>query len=228
LKGAAFVPIDDYDGNTFVAFLDISGFKTLMRDERRALRALDRFYQAGFAVLGNQNAGNDHASRVDGFFVSDSGILFVRGGNEELTQQLQRILMSVQEINRQVLQNEVMLTTSVAYGHFSYHGRLEFPGIEKNPIYGEAYVQAFLDNENGSPKIQPGQCRVIKRNLPDGLTNVMSRERTPFLSRLQNERSHYYFYWMVEQEEEIEQFRQQYSNAYDLKYAGILKALKRR
>lgn len=185
------MPIDDYDGNTFVAFLDISGFKTLMRDERRALRALDQFYQAGYTVLQNQNLSEQPNSRVDGFFVSDSGILFVRSASEEPSPQLVRMLGVVQQINRRVLRSDVMLTTSIAYGHFSYHGRLEFPGIEKNPIYGDAYVQAFLDNENGRPRIQPGQCRLTKRNLPEANGNLVSHDRSPLFELLQNERSHY-------------------------------------
>lgn len=150
--------IDDYEGNTFVAFLDISGFKVMMNNERRAQRALDRFYQAGFWVLGNQN--NVANGRVDGFFVSDSGILFVRNDGEGGVEQLELIMRAVERINRKMLRNDFMLTTSIAYGHFSYHGRLEFRCIEKNPIYGDAYVHAFLDNENGKPKIQPGQCRI--------------------------------------------------------------------
>ena len=152
----------------------------------------------------------------------------MRSVSEEPSRQLVRILGVVQQINRRVLRSDVMLTTSIAYGHFRYHGRLEFPGIEKNPIYGGAYVQAFLDNENGRPRIQPGQCRLTKRNLPEANGNLLSHDRSPLFELLQNERSHYQFYWMVDQKEDIDEFKKKYSDAYELKYAGILKALKNR
>lgn len=219
------MPVEDFEGNTFVAFLDISGFKILMRDEQRALRALGRFYETGFLVLHEQNNIGNY--RVDGFFVSDSGILFVRNGNEGTYEQLESVLRAVERINRAMLNNDFMLTTSIAYGRFSYRGRFEFTGIEKNPIYGGAYVHAFLDNENGSPKIQPGQCRVIKRNLPPLFDNLLHQNHSPLLGRMRDTGKHYEFYWMVDDEWEIEDFKKQYNDAYDLKYAGMLKALKR-
>jgi len=37
---------------------------------------------------------------------------------------------------------------------------------------------------------------------------------------------HYYYYWMVDEASEIKRFEQNYKDAYNLKYAGILKALK--
>ncbi len=218
------MPVENYQGDTFVAFLDISGFKILMRDEQRALRALDQFYETGFRVLHNQsNMGN---SRIDGFFVSDSGILFVRSDTGVSYEQLEALLDAIEQINRRMLGYDFMLTCSVAYGRFSYHGRFEFTGIEKNPIYGNAYVHAFLDNENGTPKIQPGQCRIIKRGLPATFENLSEHLGSLVFRRLRNKDRHYYFYWMVDNEGGIEDFEKRYNDTYDLKYAGMLQALK--
>ena len=111
-----------------------------------------------------------------------------------------------------------MLTTSIAFGRFSYHQRLEFPGIEKNPIYGHAYVTAYLDNETGKPKLQPGECRIVKKGLPDGCL-----ASNPRIAEL---RGNAYFYWMVNSQDEIEDFQRRYSDAYQLKYRGMLDALK--
>lgn len=126
------MPIPDYDGNTFVAFVDISGFKEMMKSQARAVKALDDFYTVGYHVLQN------HPS-VHGIFISDCAILFVND-DTAMQDQLQMILTSVEALNRQVLLHDIMLTTSIAYGLFSYHQRLEFSGIEKNPVYGNAYV----------------------------------------------------------------------------------------
>jgi hypothetical protein len=220
------MPVENFEGNTFVAFLDISGFKILMSDEQRALKALDRFYETGFSVLQNQNdQGN---IRVDGFFISDSGILFVRNGNEGSLQQLEVLLTSIQRINREMLHDDFMLTTSVAYGRFTYHGRFEFKGIEKNPIYGDAYVSAFLDNENGTPRIQPGQCRIVKKGLPDHFDDLPLDMASAQFRKLKANRNYFYFFWMVDEPEEIQQFESKYNDAYNLKYAGMLQALKMR
>jgi len=46
------MPLSSYEGNTFVAFVDISGFKKRMRYEREAWKALDILYNTGHILLG--------------------------------------------------------------------------------------------------------------------------------------------------------------------------------
>ena len=206
------MPIPDFDGETFVAFTDISGFKEMMKEDERAVKAIDRLYSNGYQVLqNNQN--------INGLFVSDCGILFVRNHRHcERENQLQCLLNDLEDLNRRLLQDDIILTTSIAFGRFSYHQRIEFEGIEKNPVYGHAYASAFLDHEVGKPRIQPGQCRIVK----NGLCNMNLNG----LDRMKGGSSHWYFYWMVSTQEGIDEFEKQYTNAYQLKDSGMLKALK--
>lgn len=210
--------ISNYEGETFVAFLDISGFKELMR-RGRALEALDCLYNAGYGNLGNQN-GN----RVEGIFVSDCGVLFVRNIQDSLNQadDLYSLLGVIRRINEIMIRNEFMLTTSIAYGNFKYQERIEFEGIGKNLIVGNAYLEAFLDNENGNPKIQPGQCRLVENNLP----GILIGERFRMVRKRNEKDKHYYYYWMVSTPNEIDRFEQAYKDTYNLKYAGMLNVLR--
>ncbi len=203
--------IPDFDGYTFVAFTDISGFKEMMEDERLAVRALDHFYQAGFDVL--QEHGDVH-----GVLVSGCAILFVSGGQRQ-DSLLHPLLSTMERLNRNLLRHDIMLTTSISYGRFIYHQRFEFEGIEKNPVFGNAYVAALLDNERGSPRIQPGECRIV--NSPE--TNVRNCGADP---RLIRRGKHTYFYWMAHNADSIEAFRRRYQDAYQQKYRGMLEALK--
>lgn len=204
------MPVPDYSGETFVAFTDISGFKEMMKDDKRAVKAIDRFYSFGYDVLQNNQD-------ISGFFVSDCGILFVRNHNDHL-QQLRSLINVIQQLNQQLLEDDIMLSTSIAFGRFSYHQRIEFEGIEKNPVYGQAYAAAFLDNEAGKPKIQPGQCRIVKKGLCEIPINT--------IDRMVEDRLHWYFFWMVDNSNAIGDFKKQYMDAYQLKYSGMLKALK--
>lgn len=206
------MPITNFHGNTFVAFTDISGFKELMKKDADALEAIRYFYQTGFNVL--QDSDN-----VEGFFVSDCGILFARNGNNE--EKLRALLNSLKRINERMIERNYMLTTSIAFGNFDYQGKIEFQGIEKNPIYGGAYVQAFLDNETGKPRIQPGQCRLLKKNLPE-----INEENFPLLVKRGNINQHLYFYWNLEDTNQIEEFERKYKDSYSLKYSGMINALK--
>ncbi|MGB3478934.1 MAG: hypothetical protein WBB67_07220 [bacterium] len=223
------MPITNYDGETFVAYMDIAGFKELMREEKEALKVLDKFYQSGYSLLRNQ----DTTYRIEGIFVSDCGVLFARRDNNPTpcaSGNLLTLLEKIKQINIKMRDSGYMVTTSIAYGKFRYQQRIEFEGIDKNQIYGNAYVTAFLDNEKGKPRIQPGQCRIIKQNLPANISNfIMHNENNDFFKMIRKRRGdgeHYYYYWMVDNPVEIEKFEQNYGNSYILKYAGMLKALK--
>lgn len=204
--------LSNFNGETFVAFIDISGFKELMKNNQKAIETLDHFYQAGYDALRPPN-------NVDGLFVSDCGILFVRETNLPIEEQLEKLLSVVKSINEAVLQYDIMLTTSIAYGHFSYREKIEFQGIEKNQLHGFAYVKAFLDNEIGKPKIQPGQCRILEDDLPETLRIDNSHIR--------QKGRHYYYYWNVQDSNRIDEFLSDYNNSYNLKYLGIINSLKK-
>jgi hypothetical protein len=209
------MPVDNFRGETFVAFLDISGFKELMKEDAKALEALRILYQTGYDELIKEKS-------VQGFFVSDCGILFVRDGT--VYERLTKILAVIKAINRTMLSSDYMLTTSIAYGYFEYQDKLEFNGIGKNQIYGYAYVKAFLDNETGNPRIQPGECRLVKADLPSGLN--FTNNDFPLLIQKSNDNSHLYYYWNLEHQYQIDDFDKEYKNSYRLKYSGMLNALK--
>ncbi|SDE86741.1 hypothetical protein SAMN05216464_110115 [Mucilaginibacter pineti] len=207
------MPIRPFAGNTFVAFIDISGFKMMMKDNEVALRTLTQFYQAGYDTLEINN-------NVQGFFVSDCGILF--SDSISFQEQIDGLLNAIKSINRRMLEHNVMLTTSIAYGHFNYTTKLEFEGIAKNPIYGQAYLSAYLDGATGTPKIEPGQCRIVLKDLPEMQRNVLNSN--PLL--LPKGRNHLQYFWNVNEAEEIQHFEKKYADAYTRKYQGMLSALK--
>lgn len=225
------MPINHFEGNTFVAFMDISGFKGLMKDKdkKKAWRALDRLYSSGFDVI------NSPGRHVEGIFVSDCGILFVRNCEDKIAG-LKSLLDAIKTINESMLdkeksENNFMLITSIAYGGFKYQNRIVIEGIEKNAFCGKAYVDAFIDTEEGKPKIQPGQCRILKEKLPPEIMNELDRDlqnddSLKLVKTRKSDKNHYYFYWMLENSSQIDNFEKQYIESYDLTYKGMIKALK--
>ncbi len=219
------MPLDDYSGKTFVAYLDISGFKKLMDDGDRAETALDTLYQKGYEILRNQDDG----CRVEGLFISDCGVLFARRDGKDrtnATECLKALLRIIQTVNKRMLENGFMLTTSIAFGKFRYQGKEEFKGINKTPLYGHAYVSAFLDNESGRPKIKPGQCRIMKRGLPKEVKDIIGQnECENDFKTVREEDNHYYYYWMCDNPNQIREINRKYEEAYNSKYERILEAL---
>ncbi len=216
--------VRDFSGKTFVAYVDISGFKEMMNNKKRALRALDHFYNSGYRILDMTEYGNS----VCGIFVSDCCVLFAVDGDE--VDKLRMLLEVVRELNRAMLNKNIMLTTSLAFGEFIYRNRIEIgSSVRKSPVYGYAYLEAYLDHERGKPKIKPGQCRILKKNLPESVREVL-RERNieifQFVKQRRGDRNHYYFYWNCQDPAEINIFERNYSDAEKLVYERYLKALK--
>ncbi len=197
--------LNNFSGQTFVAFIDICGFKAMMSEENKASRALDKFYQIGYNEL---QACRD----INGIFISDCGILYVtRDTSKE--EKLEILLRIVKSINLKMLEADYMLTTNIAYGDFSYQERIEFNRISKNLMMGNAYVKAFLDSQ-AKPKIDVGECRILKEDIEEDFFE------NPHLCP---RGKYFYYYWNVEDPEKIDLFKKDYK---DSRYIGALQVLK--
>jgi hypothetical protein len=223
-----------YSGETFVAYVDLSGMKALMqRGHEAAAAALRTFYQAGFDILSDPSVrvGDTVRKPVDGIFVSDCAILFSRmeAEREDAIEQLLAVLEVVKKLNLVMWARDHMLTTSVAYGPFAYEDRIELPNMTKNLLRGSAYLAAYLDNDGGRPKLEPGQCRILRESLPGTVLSALQDtgqkkgelrfiKATP-LGRSQD--SQLYYYWMARDEDDICDVDEQYRKAAQSKYECI-------
>jgi hypothetical protein len=230
--------LDFYSDGTFVAFLDISGFKEKMKKSKEsAWNALDRFYSEGYESL---IAQRDNNPKVEGVFVSDCGILFVRNEfHENDVESLRMLLRIIKKINENLLIDKIHLTASIAYGEFEYRNKIGFEGLRKNPLAGNAYLEAYNDTETRQ-KAEPGQCRLIARGLPDTVKNSIEdgikvgENGDPFAAmkgsgkrkRGMENSKYYYFYWMARTPEEIVKIDTAYKRANQSKYIAIHQTLK--
>lgn len=217
------MPIQNFDGNTFVAFSDICGFKSLMPNREKAIKALQHFYQTGFDLIHNQI---NNTIKVEGFFISDCAVLFVRYELNKNFLALERLLKVVEEMNKKMLEKDLMLTTSISFGYFNYEGKFEISGTEKNQIFGDAYVEAFLDNEVGKPKIKPGECRIILKGFPNDLIQFEANRNSQF--KLIKSKNHLIYYWMRDSIDEVDEFNKRYNDSYNIQYRGMIEVLKNR
>lgn len=230
--------IYNFEGETYLAFVDISGFKHMMNDKDLISEVVYKFYQYGYNALNKHRYGPSHEfARIQGIFVSDCGIIFVNKDHEDLNQNLEvkreslNLLLSViKELNAGMIENNIMLTSSIAYGSLNCTEKLEFNGISKNPFYGDAYIHAFMDNKSTQIKISPGECRIVKKNLPDYLITEDSKiffEHFKFLQRKKNNTEHYYFFWMVNKKSKISEFTKSYLNLEEEKYRRMVELIKK-
>jgi len=224
------MPLHNFSGESFVAYMDISGFKYMM-ERKEAVQALNNFYEIGYDVLRDQHE-YDFGGKIDveGLFVSDCCIL-ITPRSSSFMYKLDKLLGVIRKINIKMLKYNYMLTTSIAYGEFQYDNRKEFKGIGKYPIYGHAYVDAFLDNEhNKEYPIKPGQCRIVI-NENERVGNILhNRDRIHyqnlyFVDQNSGDDNHLYYYWNIADEwhfsdkdlneNRIKKFKEAYNKAFD-------------
>jgi hypothetical protein len=200
--------IQPFNGDTAVAFVDVSGFKRMMRNRDRAMATLAQFYQEGYQTLREHRRENGMS--VEGLFVTDCGILFVRRQEQNAIQIVEALLLAVEALNRRLFAHEIKTTTSIAFGFFRYNPLNEYEGLEKNYIFGDAYVDAFQDNES-TPKPDPGVCRILRKNFQDLNPNTIVGH--PIWSRCRVNEKHISFFWMCETAAGIEDVERRYQEA---------------
>ncbi len=237
------MPISDYpevnsqERETYVAYLDISGFKKMMERGIKAKKTLNKFYNTIHNVQSNLHVGRYQRDllEVDAIVVSDCAVLFSRNRDlfNDKVKGLRSILTFIQRVNIDLITSRhgprIITTCSIAYGKFEYKGRFEIRGIEKEFFIGWAYVKAFQDNEYGKTKIKPGQCRLLRTNM--SFQKKLRKTRGSVFSVLRKGQKYYYFYWMLKNLTQLKDFNKEYKEASKLKgkhrYQRIKKVLQK-
>jgi len=227
------MPIRDFRGKTFVSFMDISGFKDMMKRGDLAWRNLGHFFDTGYRAL---LSTRDNTYSIEGLFVSDCGILFVNtrdvpeeDKNIDNPEALKELLKVVKDINKRSIDQGYMLKTSISWGEFRYENKIVFEGIEKNAIYGGAYRTAYEDNEVNKPTIKPGICRLPIELMPTNIRAYLDNHdlvNDDIFKYIKKVKKHYNYYWMCSNNYPIETFEKRYDSANNLIYKGYLVALK--
>jgi hypothetical protein len=138
---------------------------------------------------------------------------------------LEIILGNIQKLNKNMIANDILLTASIAYGRFKYVPKPETSSLGKKFLYGDSYLDAYQDNESGSPRIKPGECRVISNEIISEILTNLDHDLYSPLKLLQKknktEKRHIYFYWMLNDLSDKDRFNKEYNNAYESRYASI-------
>lgn len=209
------MPLINFSGETYVAFSDLNGFKEMMRNHEKAAGALDKLYKTVYALKDNLRYSN-----VQTLAVSDCAISFVsNNGNGD---QLPLILNFLKELHEEMIRANYLITSSVAHGQFSYHERIELSGLGKNMLYGDAYLQAYLNNN----KCPEGSIVIICREEDKSSVARSAAAYSPFLRDARRGLKGLQFIWAVSSAADIENFEAAFADAYRLKYRGMISAYK--
>jgi hypothetical protein len=219
--------IPEYEGSTFVGYLDISGFKQMMANNRaKAEDVLDKFYQTIYNSVYGATLNESAPIKFNAIAISDCAVLFLSrlhdaSGNNKVDEieGLSLILKIIQEMNRTFINHSYpfMTTCSIAYGEFHYENRKEIRYLRKNCIRGQANLDAFSDSESNEPRMQPGECRILRKSLK-GIT----LPEDGLLSLVEPDGKHYYFYWMLDNKLGIKGFKLKYKRTQENMYNDLI------
>jgi len=231
MAGVTTMPIESFNGETFVAFLDICGFKEMMNTPRKAESALNSFFQVAY-----QEAERSEISQpVNCIAVSDSAIAFVgrddlrtESGSKSLVDasRLISMLRFVRNVAKAMINGNVAINGSISYGHLEYQKKYEGARMVKAMLLGSAYLSALSDVEDGKPKLKPGQIRVKPKKKIEELINACSFDSSE-LSLLMSGAGGYYFYWMLDSMRDKSSFEGEFSSCYSRRYDETISVLKR-
>jgi len=218
--------VPNYEGKTYVGYLDISGFKEMMKDNDKVENVLDSFYSCLYRRICDVNI-NDNVVKINAVAVSDCAVLFLSNGERDDVDQrtgLLKMLSFINSVNREFINlgpYSFMTTCSIAYGDFSFENRKDSDHIRKNCLRGPAYVAAYLDNEKETERMKPGECRILMKGL-----TLEPDQQNEFALLKKESRYYRYYYWMLNNSREIPQFKRKYSKTYEEMYVKLMKLLR--
>jgi hypothetical protein len=197
-----------------------------------ALKVLRRFFKIGYDKTNPQERHYDN--QIQGLFVSDCCVLWTVESDSNKVILISLILKAIRDINKAVLDDplmkreKIMLKTSVAYGEFEYIETQCHQLIQKELIFGDAYIRAFDDN---SARLDPGLCRlVVDEKFPDAIKSIINgnENKGEFLRLVKKKGNKFYFFWNCDTSEDIDRFWTEFHNSKKVMYEKMYEALSQR
>lgn len=170
------------------------------------LKVLTRFYAVGYRELKEKKI-------FHGIFFSDSGIIYFKKNVHEIDSEhsikgLNEILKVVSKLNKEFLipssgyENyadiKFMTKCAIAFGDLKIMELNELPNVEKQPLYGQAFVDAYESAEGISEhEMQIGEVRITYKNSPSFRNKLedLNTSDSLFKNLYDIGVSHSYFSW---------------------------------
>ncbi len=188
---------ENFNGQTYVAFSDLCGFKHMMNENRKkAVKALDRFYESAYEIQ------NDEArllrTHVDAIAVSDCIVSWARD------ERLDTIASFLSWLHSRMINERYLLRTTIAYDAFRYQQRLQLYNLQKAYIEGGAYISAYMANDT----VDPGMIVLLN---PVNKPNLWKWKRF-------NNTKNWEYFWSAHHSGDIPKIKKERSKAKNLKY----------
>jgi len=220
--------MEPFHYDTYVAFMDIAGFKKRNAKEMRS--SLKTFYQVVFDQT--ESIKKDYWNQtcsINTIALSDSALFFVRHGGDEDDDDMADILFKLlRRINIGLIKHGIITFTGVSYGDFHYYSPREREDLRKAMLFGDAFINAYTiaEKDNKIPGLITVHHSVAKR-IDQDLQGYFS-------TLIKKYRRKKRFFWMLQPNMSLERFTEVenlcnstlYGSADDSRYSKWVGALK--
>jgi len=192
-----------FDGDTYVAYCDLSGFKQMQdRDRKKAAQALEQLFQFTRKILDNRD--RLLKTEVDAIGISDCIISWARD------RKLDTLVSFLRQLHSQMIRKRYLLRTTIAYGDFWCHGSPGLSNLQVTCIAGKAYTSAYLANVD----FEPGMIVLLK-------TSRLPRP-TGWRWHLTKRTGNCEYFWSARQKRDIQRIEQERTKARNIKYRRLI------
>ena len=216
------MPLQHFDGQTWVAFSDLCGTKAMyLEDPDTASTALSRFYNTVYSL-------HDRCSSISAFAVSDCAVSWVHSGGcrgneaEVPAETLESLLQRLQCLHRKLIDAGHLVSSTVAYGHFTYEARQERIHLRKGMMIGSAYLDAYGHNAS----LRPGAIGIVKAPPPHTCGECAGRFANFLIQR--RGAVPWEFVWWADGPAQVHSAKQRVDRAFKNRFKAVAKAYRNR
>ena len=182
-------PSLSFNGRTYVAYSDLCGFKKMMENRKEAYEALNHLFNSVYELLRDRQL-------IKGLAVSDCVISWATD------ERLQSIVDFVDAFHKKMIHRRYLMRTTIAYGQFEFQDRIKLANLDKQMIWGGAYLAAYLGND----KVSPGSIVFLnEQNGPDTETSCCDWR---WKRRSSKNGTLHEYYWAANSREDIPRIKE--------------------
>ncbi len=215
------MPLQNFEGQTWVAFSDLCGTKAMYKEgHHKADKALGRFYQTVYDL-------HESSRGISALVVSDCAVFWVHAGagitlpRRPGSNSLESLLERLKALHWQMVHENYLIRTTVAYGHFCYQQRIELRNLRKDMFVGDAYMDAYLANDRCTPGgiviLNPTEGEVVRLPRCAGQFSV-------FLKRVSRGKKWELVWWIQSPEDTGDAIRRRTEQRKRGRFNGLLRA----
>lgn len=170
----------------FVAFIDILGFKDMVR-RNNAEEKLTNFNRSIYNLWADMRfvpefINGEEFYEINGFTYSDSLTIYTKNDSIESLKKILEFVGGIYKIS--LFEHEIMLRGGLAKGKFYFRKPFGFENLGKNLFYGQAFIDAYnIESERGIKG-----CRFVFESDIKGMLNHNRIQQAYPTGKLENSR----------------------------------------